>query len=398
MRPVEIQARAARVDALAVSPPTKHVAFIDALRGWAFLSVLMVHVAHIAVLPASIAQYGLFAANYGVQLFFVVSALTLLMSFQSRKVRDHRPIRAFFVRRFFRIAPLFWLAIPIYLVYNGTGPQTFAPQGIHAAQVISTIFFVHGWHPTSINSVVPGGWSIAAEMNFYVLFPLFVSTLTSLRRAVAGCALTLVPSVAFSLVARRWLSASYSPELIGGFTYYWLPRELPVFLLGFILFFLIEQVRAPDTWLARQRDRLRFLPEICVVLLLGMGYASERIPLAYFLFACIFVFLALGLTVRPIGLLVNQATEYVGKVSFSAYITHFLVLSVVGEPLVRTLHDLLHARLVVFIVVYVVCALVTVLLSTVTYRIVETPGQDLGRWVIDRLGYGRMVAPEPTAA
>ena len=38
----------------------------------------------------------------------------------------------------------------------------------------STIFLLHGFWPNTINSIVPGGWSIADEVIFYILFPYLV--------------------------------------------------------------------------------------------------------------------------------------------------------------------------------------------------------------------------------
>lgn len=57
---------------------------------------------------------------------------------------------------------MFWLAIPFFLLLNGKAP---------AWEVATIALFVHGFHPQSINSVVPGGWSIAVEMTFYAVFP-----------------------------------------------------------------------------------------------------------------------------------------------------------------------------------------------------------------------------------
>ena len=39
---------------------------------------------------------------------------------------------------------------------------------------LSTAFFLHGLHPEAINSVIPGGWSIAVEMTFYLFFPKYI--------------------------------------------------------------------------------------------------------------------------------------------------------------------------------------------------------------------------------
>jgi len=370
---------------------TEHLAFIDALRGWAFLSVLLVHVQTIVVLPRRLAQLA-GPANYGVQFFFVISALTLFMSYESRRSRDSRPMAAFFVRRLCRIAPLFWLAVPTYLGFLGTGPRESAPDGIHAGQILSTLLFVHGWYPTAINSVVPGGWSIAVEMTFYLILPFCFSSIRTLGRSVAACLVVFGVSIVISVSAKHLLAGLFPENLLGRFTYYWFPRQVAVFFLGFLLFFLIKRFRGADDAGSLSHERLiRHLPEISVLLLFAMSLVSERLPLAYFWFSAVFVLLALGLSFRPVWWLVNPVTRYIGKVSFSAYITHFMVIESVGRRVVNAFGNTEGGGkhpVVTFAITYVVCCIATVLASSVTYFMIEVPGQNVGRSVIRLLGYG----------
>jgi exopolysaccharide production protein ExoZ len=76
----------------------KRLAWIDALRGYAIIGVLAVHVG------------GVTEGARGVQLFFVASAIALLHSWHTHK----DSVRRFYTRRLFRIAPMFWLAIPTF--------------------------------------------------------------------------------------------------------------------------------------------------------------------------------------------------------------------------------------------------------------------------------------------
>ena len=88
---------------------------------------------------------------------------------------DSSAIRSFYIRRAFRIVPLFWVAILFYLlITKGEGFKLWAPDGVSTGDVVLTFLFLHWSSVTAFNSVVPGGWSIAVEMQFYLLFPLLI--------------------------------------------------------------------------------------------------------------------------------------------------------------------------------------------------------------------------------
>src|SRR6266436_2759960 len=146
----------------------------DFLRGVAILGVVVFHVflnfdPQVKVISA-LAGLGV----YGVQLFFLVSALTMSLMWDRRSGED-RPIIKFYIRRFFRIAPPFWLAIIGYLILSGAAPSSGWPSGIDLRHIAMTSTFLHGFWPDTINTVVPGGWSIAVEMTFYAVFPFIVA-------------------------------------------------------------------------------------------------------------------------------------------------------------------------------------------------------------------------------
>ena len=85
------------------APPTADIqkyAFIDALRGLACLGVIAIHILDY-VGPTwepvrLVAAFG----DKGVQLFYLLSAFTLFLSYQQRSRTDDRPILFFWIRRF----------------------------------------------------------------------------------------------------------------------------------------------------------------------------------------------------------------------------------------------------------------------------------------------------------
>jgi peptidoglycan/LPS O-acetylase OafA/YrhL len=87
------------------APNTRNLPLLDALRGVAILGVILVH-ANDGWRTLSWPMKALSSqGGWGVELFFILSAVTLLMSWHGR--HDRAPNDAFLVRRFFRIAPMF---------------------------------------------------------------------------------------------------------------------------------------------------------------------------------------------------------------------------------------------------------------------------------------------------
>src|SRR5258708_25316079 len=92
-----------------------------------------------------------------------------------RRSGEEQPIIKFYIRRFFRIAPPFWLAIIGYLILDSKASLLGVQSGIGLRHIAMTSTFLHSFWPDTINKVVPGGWSIAIELTFYAVFPVIVA-------------------------------------------------------------------------------------------------------------------------------------------------------------------------------------------------------------------------------
>src|SRR6185437_8663436 len=93
----------------------RHFLYIDCVRGYAILMVITCHVTYLyPQLPYPIHRLAA-SGWYGVQLFFLASCVTLLMSWNG-EVAKHGSVNVinFFIRRFFRIAPAYYAAAVLY--------------------------------------------------------------------------------------------------------------------------------------------------------------------------------------------------------------------------------------------------------------------------------------------
>lgn len=190
-----------------------------------------------------LAPYG----SLGVQLFFIISGFTMLLTFGDKY--SSRIVGSFYIRRIARIVPLFWIAIFGYLWIDGLGTRFWAPNGIHWAEIVSTFAFLNGFMPQAINAIVPGGWSIAVEMQFYCIFPIFAYLFIRRGFNTTMPYLIIVAIYGCGLLASHWYFAdAIRPlfqlneyPLITSYLYFWLPNQLLCFGFGFLLYEQIEK-------------------------------------------------------------------------------------------------------------------------------------------------------------
>ena len=318
----------------------------------------------------------------GVELFYMVSAFTLFLSFSERSKRGKFSYSGYFIRRLARIAPMFWVALAIRLVVSGLHPNYWAPDGISKFDVLITALFINGWKAAAINSVVPGGWSVAVETSFYLLLPLCFLWVKSLRSALVA---TFV-----CLVIRNWAGVWYMTHVAHQFppsqtylTYsfaweFWLPSQLPVFMLGIILYFVKERMptnlRLGAFWLSMFAALIVASPSLNV----------EQFFPVQFICTIAFLCLALPMLSGEIPFLNINPLQQIGKVSFSAYLLH---------PYLMQLAERIASRLGFsradsdwrYVIAVIVTATISAIVCSYTYRFIEEPGMKAGAWIIQKL-------------
>lgn len=358
--------------------------FIDALRGYAILGVVLVHASG-SVTPTSPALQSLMSAGArGVQLFYIVSALTLCMSWESRSSQEASPIRNYLLRRFFRIAPMFYFAILFYVGLYGLLPRYWAPNGVEWWYIPRTALFLHGVHPETITSVVPGGWSIAVEMTFYLALPLLL-----LHKSAKSLLLFFLFSVVLYVISKAFFEnlfhESYPPSqqyLVSSFSYLSFFGQLPVFAIGLIAYaiFRSKVYLRPFVFFGNV-----FFLSCLLLSFLMLGDNILRVLLHYIVLSLAFALFALTLACYPTRLFVNKPIIQLGKISFSMYLTHFAVLHFYSTSGVA---ELFRSGDVASVLYFLCVVTTTAGLSYGFFVAVEQPGILLGKRIVERLECG----------
>jgi peptidoglycan/LPS O-acetylase OafA/YrhL len=354
--------------------------YIDALRGLAIIGVLVVHCSHAGSdenLP-EIMRSVVFNGAHGVQLFYVASAFTLFLSLANRKASEQNGWLKFYVRRFFRIAPMYYLGVCYYLWQDGLGPRFWLGDATRISEwnVLSNLTFIHGFNPYWISSIVPGGWSIAVEMLFYCLLPLLFLKITNANQAFAFVLITLLIRIVLQFLLNRFPLIA-SEELWTHYLYVYFPNQLPVFGLGILLYFLTT--KASELSLSPLVVFLSFF--VLAAHLVGMPLLPNHI-----LFGIAFVVLAIALSRFEFKIFVNPVVVYLGKVSYSMYLVHFAVLYWLGK---YGFVDYVaisgpSAAILNYVIRLLVLGALTVSLASLFYSTVELPMQRMGSKLINR--------------
>ena len=352
--------------------------YIDVLRGLAVLGVLIVHCGQFGNNSYFPTRFLSLVENgaMGVQLFYIASAFTLFLSMDRRYSTEKSPIKNFFIRRFFRIAPMYYIGICYYLLQDGFGGRYWLGDAtnITIGNILSNIFFLHGFNPYWINSLVPGGWSIAIEILFYCFLPLLFLKIKDTQQAFGFLIITLVIRFVLYYFLHK-IHIISSDMLWSNYLFFYLPNQLPIFALGILFYFIL-------------RDNYQLLISPNLIILISLVFIGQLIGInllpPHILFGIAFVILGIALSKSESKILINPILIYIGKISFSMYLVHFAVL-----------HWLTKFHFVDFIVVsnshtaiinygcrLLILIILSAIISTLFYRFVELPMQNIGKKVI----------------
>jgi peptidoglycan/LPS O-acetylase OafA/YrhL len=355
-------------------PVADRVAYLDGLRGFAALMVFVAHASLAGMLPLdSIGWVGFSIVShgaYGVTVFFVLSAYTLCMSVAP--AFDRRPVSwpAYFIRRFFRIAPIYYVVM-LFALYLGPARSDY----------LMTLFlhlsFLNMFVPQFANDILSIEWAVAVEWGFYLMFPL----LAILARSRGGLAAIIVAAAAL-LVARnrlfdalpamyasnRGFSALYHLyAFVGGIAAYVAARELRVAMpFRRLLFWCLNAIAlAMVAFLIRRGNSGLSAP--CVAIIAGIVILNADA----------------GGMARSV--LAWPPLAFVGRISFSVYLLHVFFLGWVSRL------DW-HPQ-----AAFLAALAATLAAATVTYLCIERPGMTAGRWLAQRLTTGKVeLQPAPT--
>jgi peptidoglycan/LPS O-acetylase OafA/YrhL len=215
-----------------------HFPCFDGLRAIAATFVLFHHAGFSTGVNMRESGLGPYLARMdsGVTIFFLISGFLLYRPFVVAHLTGERPIGAgrFYTRRVLRIFPAYWVALAGIVVFFGLALHGAKSAAIYAGlvQIYDTDRFFGG---------ISQAWSLATEISFYLVLPLYAWGVRAIARRVGGRRVrvelvALAVLVTGGLVFRSFLfPVDPGPATVHNLLRYWLPAHLDLFGIGMLL-------------------------------------------------------------------------------------------------------------------------------------------------------------------
>lgn len=219
-------------------PGSKRLQWIDILKAFAMVGVILVHFNNAWSSPINILSKISTLGAKCPQLFFIISAY---LTWNGLEKNDNN-WKLFYEKRIIRIAPLFYIGIIVSAII-----PYFRLTDISAANWVSHFLFFNWINPVWINSIMGTEWYIADLALFYILTPL----LWKIVRNLKCCLFLLSCSVIISsstLILYNNLIDSNNILIEMYFNTFIFIHQFPVIMMGITLFYLIKELSCKELW------------------------------------------------------------------------------------------------------------------------------------------------------
>tara|TARA_Y100001958_G_C21216307_1_gene541714 strand:+ start:12 stop:1109 length:1098 start_codon:yes stop_codon:yes gene_type:complete len=300
----------------------------DCLRGLAIFLVFINHIPYNDYLlndntPILVKKFFL-SGTYGVQLFYIVSAATLLLSLN---LRNEKNFKHFYIRRFFRIVPIFYIGIVIHFLYYNIY-SSYNLDLLNFKNIFLNILFLNNIIPPS-NDLILGGSTIATEMNFYLILPIIFLIVNTYKKSLVFSFASLI-----LIVIANILSKNIFPGInFGEINFYrTIFCQIYIFSLGICFFEIHKDSLLNFLELNIKSIIYKILPFIILIILMIIFEKQEP---EYFYFKNMFLVSTIFFVLINIFFIITKFISKniffkffvnLGKISFSMYILHWITI------------------------------------------------------------------------
>lgn len=282
---------------------------INGLRAFAVISVVLYHFGVPYVSGGFV----------GVDVFFVISGF-LMTGIVLERV-DHKGVLDFYIARFLRIVPALLVVVITLMAFGMFALSTNEYEGLSRNAIASLLFYSKNYYaihssyfdPSSELNFLLHTWSLSAEWQFYILYPLLVILIKKLRLPV-GLALSAIFTISLTITLMR---VTGTREDI----FYLLPTRAWEMLAGGLVYMASVRYKMPE-WIKHCDGYGIALIVVAATTLHSNGYWPSYSTFAPVLGASMVILANDQNSIFTS----NRVAQWAGKISYSVYLWHWPVV------------------------------------------------------------------------
>lgn len=324
---------------------------INGLRAYAVIAVLLFHF-----------QIPGFSAGFlGVDIFFVISGFLMTSIIVRGLEKNNFSIFKFYMARVRRIVPVLMFLIAVLLILGWFWLPTpdFKALGSQSASALAFISNIYFWRSSGYFDAAAHDkwllhtWTLGAEFQFYILFPIFLIILWKLKPSsktlLFGVIFAFVASLALSVVASSWKPVA---------AFYLLPTRGWEFLAGGLVFFIGRDVQSVKKY-SKVFLILGFTLWLIAMVMINSSFSW---PSGWALLPVMGTALIMLANQKNSVLTAHPIAQWLGDRSYSIYLWHW--------PIVVALY---FAGIQAEWLWIIAGLFLSLMLGDLSYRLVETP-------------------------
>lgn len=277
-------------------------------------------------------------AGIYVQMFFMLSAFGMCCGYYEKIKNNEMSLDYFFKKRYIKILPYFAMLVLLDVVVSG-----FAYDSI--VEGFSDITLLFAFFPAPDISVIGVGWALGVIFAFYCLFPFFVFTIWTKKKAWV----TFVVSLGIYFVCTNYFLVDgsaircnfmrWSCYFIAGGLIYLYRQDIQALVLKFKRTTFILCVISTTIWfIINEYQYINMLNNLLVI----------------FTIAMFSMWISLAISINS-KILSNKITKFLNSVSFEIYLAHMVIFRVFEKLNLQYLFGVNGLSYVIFSITVIIC-------------------------------------------
>lgn len=250
----------------------------------------------------------------GVGIFFVISGFCMGASTQSKFSSGFKLqiYSTYILNRFLRIAPAYYVSMLFW--YFVITKYNLVVKPVAEFDLLTHVFFVHNFFKETMYSVSGVYWTLAAEMQFYLLLPVLFLLLSSLPKQIITLSAAIALAFSISVISDNivWI--------------FGLPSYLCLFIAGLLSYFHRERIFYA---LSRYGLIWIFIMLIFIMIFSHYGVYQNRARVFEIVISCLFVLVLTYAYVKECNSdresIISDVMAFIGRCSFSIYLYNYVM-------------------------------------------------------------------------